>query len=98
MGPERIHGSGWGVSVRRGPFMRVAAPKLKNPPVGLSPVPPMRRSPSTLAMEVPKRSPSAAAGLRSEEHTSELQSPGNHVCRLLLEKNNGIEARQNDHN
>src|SRR5688500_19190614 len=25
-------------------------------------------------------------GLRSEEHTSELQSPCNHVCRLLLEK------------
>src|SRR5256885_11559562 len=28
----------------------------------------------------------AAAGLRSEEHTSELQSPCNLVCRLLLEK------------
>src|SRR5688500_19321104 len=26
---------------------------------------------------------------RSEEHTSELQSPCNLVCRLLLEKNNG---------
>src|SRR2546426_762762 len=29
---------------------------------------------------------SAAAGGRSEEHTSELQSPCNLVCRLLLEK------------
>src|SRR5256885_3596822 len=28
----------------------------------------------------------AAAPLRSEEHTSELQSPCNLVCRLLLEK------------
>src|SRR5256885_5617136 len=28
----------------------------------------------------------AGAGLRSEEHTSELQSPCNLVCRLLLEK------------
>src|SRR5256885_10555041 len=28
-----------------------------------------------------------AAGVRSEEHTSELQSPCNLVCRLLLEKN-----------
>src|SRR2546426_2369463 len=28
----------------------------------------------------------ALAGLRSEEHTSELQSPCNLVCRLLLEK------------
>src|SRR2546426_5615739 len=31
--------------------------------------------------------PAAAAG-RSEEHTSELQSPCNLVCRLLLEKKN----------
>src|SRR5256885_3318855 len=29
---------------------------------------------------------SASTGLRSEEHTSELQSPCNLVCRLLLEK------------
>src|SRR5256885_12787304 len=28
----------------------------------------------------------AALGARSEEHTSELQSPCNLVCRLLLEK------------
>src|ERR1022692_4987799 len=28
---------------------------------------------------------------RSEEHTSELQSPCNLVCRLLLEKNNTCE-------
>src|SRR5256885_13209094 len=30
---------------------------------------------------------SIAASPRSEEHTSELQSPCNLVCRLLLEKN-----------
>src|SRR2546426_7172722 len=29
---------------------------------------------------------SRRSGLRSEEHTSELQSPCNLVCRLLLEK------------
>src|SRR5437660_5275271 len=29
---------------------------------------------------------SAGGGLRSEEHTSELQSRGHLVCRLLLEK------------
>src|SRR5574337_1451374 len=29
---------------------------------------------------------SCLSGLRSEEHTSELQSPLNLVCRLLLEK------------
>src|SRR5688500_19575629 len=30
--------------------------------------------------------------LRSEEHTSELQSPCNLVCRLLLEKKNRINS------
>src|SRR5256885_5709522 len=35
----------------------------------------------------PRVAPQAiAATLRSEEHTSELQSPCNLVCRLLLEK------------
>src|SRR5256885_13213125 len=31
-----------------------------------------------------------ALGIRSEEHTSELQSPCNLVCRLLLEKKKKI--------
>src|SRR2546427_9340393 len=31
-------------------------------------------------------SPSLSQGIRSEEHTSELQSQSNLVCRLLLEK------------
>src|SRR5256885_8588982 len=35
------------------------------------------------AVEIPLRSPAVG---RSEEHTSELQSPCNLVCRLLLEK------------
>src|SRR5256885_8414628 len=33
---------------------------------------------------------------RSEEHTSELQSPCNLVCRLLLEKKNRLTARNRD--
>src|ERR1039457_1561729 len=33
-----------------------------------------------------------ALPIRSEEHTSELQSPCNLVCRLLLEKKNGPVA------
>src|SRR5688572_31540115 len=36
------------------------------------------------------RSPSADASQRSEEHTSELQSQSNLVCRLLLEKKKNI--------
>src|SRR5437764_4715745 len=31
---------------------------------------------------------------RSEEHTSELQSPMYLVCRLLLEKKNGLPSRR----
>src|SRR5438270_11918339 len=34
-----------------------------------------------------------SVGLRSEEHTSELQSQSNLVCRLLLEKNNSSPVR-----
>src|SRR5256885_13338564 len=34
---------------------------------------------------------------RSEEHTSELQSPCNLVCRLLLEKKKIIEQRRGVH-
>src|SRR5256885_16871737 len=36
------------------------------------------------------------AGIRSEEHTSELQSPCNLVCRLLLEKKKIKEDLQVD--
>src|SRR5258708_17229743 len=32
-----------------------------------------------------------AGGVRSEEHTSELQSPDHLVCRLLLEKKNNVK-------
>src|SRR6266446_6048858 len=36
--------------------------------------------------------PAVTLGLRSEEHTSELQSPCNLVCRLLLEKKNRTDS------
>src|SRR5476649_3094175 len=39
-----------------------------------------------LAVRVPGRAPPAAGDNRSEEHTSELQSHSDLVCRLLLEK------------
>src|SRR5438552_10011915 len=35
----------------------------------------------------------AVAGYRSEEHTSELQSPDHLVCSLLLEKKNLIHTK-----
>src|SRR5436189_2640912 len=45
---------------------------------------------------------SSAIGLRSEEHTSELQSPMYLVCRLLLEKKkkkkrNELQYRRSNH-
>src|SRR5256885_10813923 len=35
-----------------------------------------------------------ADSIRSEEHTSELQSPCNLECRLLLEKRNKVDSHQ----
>src|SRR5258708_17155901 len=36
-------------------------------------------------------------GVRSEEHTSELQSPDHLVCRLLLEKKKNRTSREKTH-
>src|SRR5256885_6987334 len=53
---------------------------------------PIRALPRARARERPRAAPGHRARrvgvgvLRSEEHTSELQSPCNLVCRLLLEK------------
>src|SRR2546426_4748595 len=48
--------------------------------------------PNAFGQSLPQAQP-----LRSEEHTSELQSPCNLVCRLLLEKKKGAdEAREDD--
>src|SRR2546426_5226502 len=38
------------------------------------------------------------SGKRSEEHTSELQSPCNLVCRLLLEKKKKKKLQHNQYN
>src|SRR5438876_7762433 len=55
------------------------------------------RQPSDLAEETEERGSSACSPVdasplskRSEEHTSELQSPVHLVCRLLLEKKNTV--------
>src|SRR2546426_6069853 len=49
-----------------------------------------RSVPSTVCSG-PSASPSRIRTARSEEHTSELQSPCNLVCRLLLEKKKSCE-------
>src|SRR5256885_10507279 len=45
-----------------------------------------------IAATMSKRFTLAVLPLRSEEHTSELQSPCNLVCRLLLEKKTILET------
>src|SRR5690625_5596784 len=42
----------------------------------------------------PRSCSAAPVLLRSEEHTSELQSRGHLVCRLLLEKKNNTKAQR----
>src|SRR5438477_8507488 len=71
---------------------------LRRPPTStLFPYTTLFRSPSRLPRcccassasprsVAPRRSPTFASSRRSEEHTSELQSHVNLVCRLLLEK------------
>src|SRR5258708_29914348 len=48
---------------------------------------------STLRMFAAIASLTAVPFARSEEHTSELQSPDHLVCRLLLEKKNNVDTR-----
>src|SRR5690606_41597331 len=48
--------------------------------------PPAPAAPADARPSPPPRAPPAEAMARSEEHTSELQSRENLVCRLLLEK------------
>src|SRR5205807_9961462 len=71
--------------------------RLTSPSVGLMPTRPLLLDGETIEPSVSVPTPTAArlAAIaapvpelepRSEEHTSELQSPCNLVCRLLLEK------------
>src|SRR5258708_27523103 len=64
--------------------------------------PPPSAKPFTAAMTgLPRFSMSSVSAwpdrVRSEEHTSELQSPDHLVCRLLLEKKKEDRAHSNHH-
>src|SRR2546426_9256029 len=50
----------------------------------------------TRSFALTRRSPERPYAPRSEEHTSELQSPCNLVCRLLLEKKKKIKTEKHD--
>src|SRR5438093_9600217 len=69
------------------PISRVAAllrRRLRGPDRARRPARAMSASPPPLKIPMPLRVP------RSEEHTSELQSLTNLVCRLLLEKKKAL--------
>src|SRR2546426_8569261 len=53
---------------------------------GTGPMIPRQPIPDGSGWPVPTPAGTSSPGRRSEEHTSELQSPCNLVCRLLLEK------------
>src|SRR5688500_19910994 len=76
------------------PFRRIeqAVYRLSRKGAGPGAAPPRPRIPRHFAGS---RQIARAARRRSEEHTSELQSPCNLVCRLLLEKKK-IERRDRD--
>src|SRR2546430_3955966 len=65
-------------------------------PISAQPVtpapPPADRAASPASPPAHRQSPSPAK-TRSEEHTSELQSQSNLVCRLLLEKKKNLATR-----
>src|SRR5438552_12123385 len=70
------------------------APAAIEAPASAAKLRPAAETPSSIAASAPAAAPpetprmvgSASGFLRSEEHTSELQSPDHLVCRLLLEK------------
>src|SRR5215208_8102420 len=67
---------------------------IRRPPSStLFPYTTLFRSPFTASVSQEWRTHRRAAGSRrSEEHTSELQSRGHLVCRLLLEKKKGTKT------
>src|SRR5688572_32197077 len=54
---------------------------------------PVGLPPGLAAVLARLHAPVVGADVRSEEHTSELQSQSNLVCRLLLEKKKDIQQR-----
>src|SRR5256885_11561229 len=65
-------------------------------PVARTTSPPMTKATTTViaGTAMPPARCLSARLARSEEHTSELQSPCNLVCRLLLEKKRELDRRE----
>src|SRR2546427_7608484 len=69
----------------------VVAQRDSNPRLGLE-----RASPWVVISPTSRPGATARCHARSEEHTSELQSQSNLVCRLLLEKKKKKEDNRDD--
>src|SRR5690606_39443607 len=86
--PDTGSGPGYGTpprSARRPGARRSDRPDSPSGRAPSSPGIPARRGERQAGAPVPAPAPPAARPRRSEEHTSELQSRENIVCRLLLE-------------
>src|SRR2546421_4984912 len=83
------------------PYTTLFRSAVAPPAPTLVPLRPLRRSAATGSRQTRRRSPQAAAPAcsprRSEEHTSELQSRSDLVCRLLLEKKKKNDKHYSDH-
>src|SRR5207244_10954032 len=69
----------------RSPYWK-AARRLSRPRSQVRKSPKVRKSPRRRTTWTPAHTSPTRSRKRSEEHTSELQSPDHLVCRLLLEK------------
>src|SRR5256885_2887819 len=74
------------VGARRGAAARLPEPRADGPSEQPREVHAEDPDRARLGVVEPRRPEGSGLALRSEEHTSELQSPCNLVCRLLLEK------------
>src|SRR5258708_10275269 len=66
----------------------------------LAPLPPSATNRATVSAETSQpvtSKPARRSEVRSEEHTSELQSPDHLVCRLLLEKKKKSHSHTRPH-
>src|SRR5690625_1106312 len=70
----------------RGVMTRAYGGAIDSGVIGAAPAEPHYEAKRTTHLDEKRRIGARAAALRSEEHTSELQSRGHLVCRLLLEK------------
>src|SRR5699024_11694232 len=89
----QVRGNHLLINVKRGPISRTPTPRPIQLLRILSTLRPRVRTSMALPMQRELLLLSSCSTMRSEEHTSELQSRFDLVCRLLLEKKNELDAQ-----